>query len=135
MTNTTVKTGKTGHNEVTTYADGVVTVVLYSMPIVVVDVATRTVTLDNGGWNTPTTSRHIERALRRLRESYPWMPCPAVWHERGRLSGAGTYPQTDGRDATVVVVERAPMVSKSYHPDPGKGQAAWRAERWERGRS
>lgn len=129
-----VKVGRTGHNEITTYADGIITVVLHSTPIVVVDVAAQTVTLDNGGWNTPTTTKHVNDALRRLRaELGDWMPGDHAHHTGRQLTyGHGAKPGTSS-NPRVTIVARDGMVYRghrdpdtgrrvgAYHPAPGLG--------------
>ena len=88
-------TAKTGNNETTTWDPEArtVTVRLHDTDIVTVNVSARTVTLDNGGWNTATTSQHINRALARLHVEHPWIPNVTVGHERRKLNTWGDLPK------------------------------------------
>ena len=78
--------GRTSHEE---EDEQEIRVILHSTVIVVLDKKRKHITIDNGGWATATTTRHINKALERLRVRFRWVPYLKARHESGKLTYYG----------------------------------------------
>jgi hypothetical protein len=79
-----------GHNNYITYDNGIITVRYHNTDIAVIDLDERTITLNTGGWTTPTTKERMNEAL------YVMGIGRHVWQEKwiwfyGRYNGEKSY--------------------------------------------